>query len=272
MRQNYTWEVERIMINESSMIFDSHAHYDDGAYASDRDALIASLPLKGVEYVVNVGSSIRSLSWVMNMVNKHKLVYGAIGIHPDDSKDLNDEIFERMVRLCDHEKIVAVGEIGLDYYWDATPHEVQKYWFRRQIALAKEKNLPVIIHSREATEDTFNLLKEEKAEEVGGVIHCFSASSEMAKRYVDLGYYIGVGGVVTFKNGKKLKEVVEAIPLESILLETDCPYLAPTPFRGKRNDSSLIKYIAEEVANIKGVTIEEVLRVTNGNAKRMFGI
>lgn len=258
------------MINESPMIFDSHAHYDDGAYAKDRDALIASLPLKGVEYVVNVGSSVRSLSWVMNMVNKHEHVYGAIGIHPDDSKDLNEELFERMSCLCDHEKIVAVGEIGLDYYWDATPHDIQKFWFKKQIALAKEKNLPIVVHSREATEDTFNLLKEEKAEEVGGVIHCFSASSEMAKRYVDLGYYIGVGGVVTFKNGKKLKAVVETIPLESILLETDCPYLAPTPFRGKRNDSSLIKYIAEEIARIKDITVEEVLAVTNRNAKRMF--
>lgn len=258
------------MINESSMIFDSHSHYDDGAYFKDRDALIASLPLKGVEYVVNVGSSVRSLSWVMNMINKHEHVYGAIGIHPDDSKDLNEELFERMSCLCDHEKIVAVGEIGLDYYWDATAHDVQKYWFKKQIALAKEKNLPIVVHSREATEDTFNLLKEEKAEEVGGVIHCFSASSEMAKRYVDLGYYIGVGGVVTFKNGRKLKEVVETIPLESILLETDCPYLAPTPFRGKRNDSSLIKYIAEEVARIKDITVEEVLAVTNRNAKRMF--
>lgn len=258
------------MINESPMIFDSHAHYDDGAYAQDRDALIASLVFKGVEYVVNVGSSVRSLSWVMNMVEKHDNVFGAIGIHPDDAFSLNDEIFERMAKLCDHEKIVAVGEIGLDYYWDSTPHDVQKHWFRKQIALAKEKGLPVIVHSREATEDTFNLLKEEKAEEVGGVIHCFSSSAEMAKRYVELGYYIGVGGVVTFKNGKKLKEVVEAISLDNILLETDCPYLAPTPFRGKRNDSSLIKYIAEEVALIKNVTVEEVLKVTNMNAKKLF--
>lgn len=260
------------MINESPMIFDSHAHYDDGAYAKDRDAILASLALKGVEYVVNVGSGLRSLSWVMNFVNKYNHVYGAIGIHPDDARDLNDEIFERMSALCDHQKIVAVGEVGLDYYWDSTPRDVQAYWLRRQIRLAKQKSLPLIIHSREATEDTFNILKEEKAEEAGGVIHCFSSSPQMAKRYVDLGYYIGVGGVVTFKNGKKLKEVVDTIPLESILLETDCPYLAPTPFRGKRNDSSLIKYIAEEVANIKGVTAEEVIRVTNENAKRMFRI
>lgn len=260
------------MINESSMIFDSHTHYDDGAYASDRDALIASLLDKGVEYVVNVGSSVRSLSWVMRLAEKFDHVYGAIGIHPDDAKELNDELFEKMTVLCDNEKIVAVGEIGLDYYWDATSHDVQKKWFIRQIELAKEKKLPIIVHSREATADTYEIIKASDAQEVGGVIHCFSSSAEMAKKYVDMGFHIGVGGVVTFRNGKKLKEVVSEIPMERILLETDCPYLAPTPFRGKRNDSSMIKYIAEEVARIKGVSCEEVLLKTNENAKKMFGI
>lgn len=260
------------MIDESRMIFDSHAHYDDGAYALDRDALIASLPLKGVEYAVNVGSSIRSLSWVINLVEKHDNIFGAIGIHPDDTKDLNEERFLRMSKLCEHKKIVAVGEIGLDYYWDSTPHDVQKYWLRRQVDMAREHKLPIIIHSREATEDTFNILKEEKAESLGGVIHCFSSSPEMAKRYVDLGYYIGVGGVVTFKNGRKLREVVEAIPIEAILLETDCPYLAPDPFRGKRNDSTFIKYIAEKVADIKQMEYDEVLKITNENAKKFYRI
>jgi len=258
------------MINESCKIFDSHAHYDDGAYAHDRDAILASLVVKGVEYVVNVGSSLRSLSWVVDLTKKHEHVYGAIGIHPDDTNQLNDDIFAKMSKLCDYEKIVAVGEIGLDYYWDSTPRDVQRHWFVKQIELAKKKNLPIIVHSREATADTFEVIKETDAVQVGGVIHCFSSSAEMAAKYVDLGFYIGVGGVVTFKNGKKLKDVVDHIPIESILLETDCPYLAPTPFRGKRNDSTLIQYIAEAVGKIKGISTDDVIRITNENAKRMF--
>ena len=255
-----------------AVIFDSHAHYDDASFAFDRERFFGSLNEHNVGYIVNVGSNIRSLTWVRHFCDKYENVYGAIGIHPDETKGLNDVIFDRMDKLCDHNKIAAVGEIGLDYYWNSSPKEVQKYWFARQMALAKEKKLPVIIHSREAAQDTFDMIEAADMREYGGVVHCYSGSPEMALEYIKMGFLIGVGGVVTFKNGRKLKEVVEAVPLESILLETDSPYLAPVPFRGKRNDSSLIKYIAETVARIKQVSYDEVLKITCQNAKRLFHI
>ena len=179
---------------------------------------------------------------------------------------------EHFKELCKEPKVVAIGEIGLDYYWNEPEPEIQKKWFIRQLELAKEVNLPVIIHSRDAAKDTMDIMKQCHAEEMGGVVHCFSYSAEMAKEFIKMGFYIGVGGVVTFKNGKKLKEVVEQIPLESILLETDCPYMSPVPHRGERNSSLNIKYIAEEIARIKNVSYETVVSVTEENAKRMYQI
>lgn len=252
------------------MIFDTHAHYDDQKFDEDRMELLDDMLKMGVETIVNVCASLRSLERVPKLVEKYPFMYQAIGIHPDEVGDLNEEIFVQMKELLMHEKSVAVGEIGLDYYWDQESHDLQKKWFIRQLDLARELDLPVIIHSREAAADTMEIMKNH-AQGLRGVIHCYSYSKEMAKEYVKMGYMIGVGGVVTFKNGKKLKETVEAIPLESIVLETDCPYLAPEPFRGKRNQSSYIEYVAKEIARIKDVSYETVIDQTRKNARRLYG-
>ncbi len=252
------------------MIFESHAHYDDEAFDGDREALLGSMRENGIEYIINVGANIASTKRTVELTERYPFIYGAAGVHPDDTKELDEEKFAWLKAQCAREKIVAVGEIGLDYYWDSTPRDVQKKWFIRQMELAKETQLPVIIHSREAGQDTFDLIREYHAGTTGGVIHCFSYSREMAEAYVKLGYFIGIGGVVTFKNARKLKETAEAIPLESILLETDSPYLAPVPNRGKRNSSLNIPYIAEEIARIKGISCGEVVDVTSRNAKKLF--
>lgn len=253
------------------MIFESHAHYDSEQFNEDRHELLMSMPVRGIGTIINSGANWNSVTEVVEMAAKYPHVYAAVGMHPDEVGDLNEERFEFMKSQCQKDKVVAVGEIGLDYYWDNEAHDVQKKWFIRQLDLARELDLPVIVHSREAAADTLEVMKEH-AKGLRGVIHCFSYSKEMAQEYVKMGYYIGVGGVVTFKNAKKLKEVVEAIPLERILLETDCPYLAPTPFRGKRNSSEYIPYIAEEIANIKGVSYEEVVAQTERNGKDLFRI
>ncbi|MBQ8559645.1 MAG: TatD family hydrolase [Tyzzerella sp.] len=253
------------------MIFDSHAHYDSGQFDEDRDEILNSMQENGVGTIVNSAADWDSVTEVVELAEKYPFVYAAVGLHPDEVGDLDEERFAYLKAQCQKEKVVAVGEIGLDYYWDNESHDVQKKWFIRQLELARELDLPVIIHSRDAAEDTLKIMKEH-GQGLRGVIHCFSYSKELAREYVKMGFYIGVGGVVTFKNGKKLKEIVEEIPLERILLETDCPYLAPVPFRGKRNSSLYIPYIAEEIANLKGVTYEEVVAQTELNAKKLFGI
>lgn len=253
------------------MIFDSHAHYDSRKFEEDREELLASMQENGIGTIVNVGATWKSVTTVMELAEQYPFIYAALGLHPDEVGDLNEERFAILKSECQKEKVVAVGEIGLDYYWDNESHDLQKKWFIRQLELARELELPVIIHSRDAAEDTLKIMKE-YAQGLRGVIHCFSYSKELAEEYVKMGFYIGVGGVVTFKNGKKLKEVVEAIPLERILTETDCPYLAPEPYRGKRNCSLYIPQIVQEIANIKGVTYEEVVAQTEQNAKALFCI
>lgn len=252
------------------MIFDTHAHYDDGQFDEDREELLASMAENGVGTIVNVSASYASCERVTDMVRDYPFLYAAVGVHPDEVGDLNEESFARMKALFTREKVVAVGEIGLDYYWDKESHEIQKKWFIRQLELAGELGLPVVIHSREAAADTMEIMKR-YAKGLKGVIHCYSYSREMVKEYVKMGFYIGVGGVVTFKNARKLKETVEEIPLASIVLETDCPYLAPVPYRGKRNHSAYIRYVAEEVAGLKGLSCEEVIRQTEKNAKELYG-
>ena len=254
------------------MIFETHAHYDDERFDEDRDALLSSMSEKGIGRIINVGSSIETTKTTLELATKYDNVYAAVGVHPSDISGLNEETFTWLREQTDREKTVAVGEIGLDYYWDKEPdvQERQRYWFERQMELARETGLPVIIHSRDAAEDTMNLMKRIHAEEIPGVIHCYSYSKEMALEFVKMGYYIGVGGVVTFKNAKKLKETVETIPLERILLETDCPYMAPEPYRGKRNDSSYIPYVVAKIAELKEITKEEVERVTEANARKLF--
>lgn len=253
------------------VIFDSHAHYDSSKFNEDRDELLNSMQENGIGTIVNVGSTWKSVTSVMELAEKYPFIYAALGLHPDEVGDLNEERFAFLQSECQKEKVVAVGEIGLDYYWDNESHDLQKKWFIRQLELARELDLPVIIHSRDAAEDTLKIMKEH-AQGLRGVIHCFSYSKELAEEYVKMGFHIGVGGVVTFKNGKKLKEVVEAIPLERILLETDCPYLAPEPYRGKRNSSLYIPHIAQAIADIKGIIYEEVVAQTERNARELFRV
>ena len=209
------------------MIFETHAHYDDEAYDDDRDALLSSMQENGIGWIVNVGASLKSTLASIKLAEKYPFVYAAAGVHPSETAELNEDNFAELGAQCLHKKVAAVGEIGLDYYWDEPSHEIQKYWFERQLVLAKEINKPVIIHSRDAAKDTYDILAAQDAGEIGGVIHCYSYSQELALMYVKMGFYIGVGGVVTFKNAKKMKEVVEAVPIEKIVLETDSPYLAP---------------------------------------------
>lgn len=253
------------------MIFDTHAHYDDKQFDTDREALLGSMEDAGVGMIVNASATVASWDKVLGLTERFSNVYGMVGVHPDEVGALNEECFARMERLLRREKIVAVGEIGLDYYWDKQSHEEQKYWFVRQLELARKLDVPVNIHSREAAADTMEILKVH-GRGMKAIIHCYSYSREMAEEYVRMGYLIGVGGVVTFKNGKRLKETVAAIPLANIVLETDCPYLAPEPYRGKRNSSLNLPYVARAIAGIKNVSEEEVTRVTEENAKEFYGI
>lgn len=254
------------------MIFDSHAHYDDQAFDGDREEVLMSLAENGVGTVVNVGASLEGTRKTVELAEKYSFVYGAAGVHPDEAGELNEDTFAWLKEQCLRDRIVAVGETGLDYYWDKTDHEIQKKWFVRQLALAAELSLPVIVHSREAAADTMEILKRMHDPHLPVVVHCYSYSLELAQEYIKMGYYLGIGGVVTFQNARKLKEVVQKMPLERLLLETDCPYLAPAPHRGKRNDSRKLIHVADAVAGLKGITAEEVIRVTEENAASFYGL
>lgn len=252
------------------MIFDTHAHYDDEAFDEDREVLLASLPAQGIGKVMNIGATLHSTRATVELMERYPFIYGAVGVHPEGVAELTEEGIDWLRELCKLDKTAAIGEIGLDYYWDEPERELQKYWFRRQLQLAREVKLPVVIHSREAAKDTIDIMKEEHSEEIGGVIHCYSYTKESAGIFLEMGFYFGIGGVLTFKNAKKLKEAVEYIPMDRILLETDCPYLAPVPFRGKRNSSLYLPYVVEELAAIKGISTKEVERITMENALRVF--
>ncbi len=252
------------------MIFETHAHYDDEAFDEDREELLACLPESGIGRVVNVGSSLRSCRQTIELMERYPFLYGALGVHPSDSAELDEESIRWLREQCALEKCVAVGEIGLDYYWDEPDREIQKNWFLLQLALAREVGLPVIIHSRDAARDTIDLMTAEKASEIGGVIHCFGYSREVAKIFLNMGFYIGIGGVLTFKNARKLKEVAEYVPMDRIVLETDSPYLAPVPNRGKRNSSLNLPHVAQALAEIKGLSREEVEQITWENACRLY--
>lgn len=255
-----------------SKIIDTHSHYDDEQFDQDRIQLLNKLWNSNIECIVNVGASMDSSRATYAMVKEYDKVYGAIGVHPNETTELTEEDMNWLKEKSKHPKIVAIGEIGLDYYWDEPGREIQKKWFMRQLELAREVKLPVIIHSRDAAQDTLNIMKDANCQEIGGVIHCFSYGVEMAREYLNRGLYLGIGGILTFKNAKKLKEVVEYAPMDRLLLETDCPYLAPVPNRGARNDSTNLVYVAKEMAAIKSISYEEVLEITNANAKALFKI
>lgn len=252
------------------MIFETHAHYDDTAFDTDREELLCGLNSCGIGRVVNISSSLQSCTRTVELMEKYPFIYGAVGIHPSDSGELKEEDISLLKRLCSHEKCVAVGEIGLDYYWKEPDPSVQKKWFVRQLSLARETELPVVIHSRDAAKDTIDIMKAEHAEEIGGVIHCYSYSRETAKSFLDMGFFFGIGGVLTFKNGRKLKEAVEYLPMDRIVLETDSPYLSPEPNRGKRNSSLNLPYVVKALAAIKGISEEETERITWENACRLY--
>lgn len=252
------------------MIFESHAHYDDEDFDKDREELLGSLAEHGIGTVINIGASIAGSEMTVELSERYPFLYGAVGVHPSEVEELTEEGLACLRSLCGHEKIVAVGEIGLDYHYPEPAVSVQKEWFERQLELAREVKLPVIIHSREAAKDTLDIMKAHRAEEIGGVIHCFSYAKEMAKEYLDMDYYFGIGGVITFKNAKKLKEAVQYIPMDRILLETDSPYLSPEPHRGERNSSLNLPYVAEAISELKGISYEEVVEITERNARRLF--
>ena len=249
------------------MIIDSHAHYDDEAFEEDRDNLLQSMQSNGIEKIINVGANIKGSRASIALSERYPFIYAAVGVHPSDTEELNEEKMAWLKEVSKKEKVVAIGEIGLDYYWPEPDREIQKKWFIRQMELAQEVNLPVIIHSRDAAQDTVEILKQFPA---NGVIHCYSYTKESAKEFLKMGYYFGIGGVLTFKNAKKLKEAVMEIPMDRILLETDSPYLAPEPNRGKRNSSLNIPYVVKELAQLKGITEEEVINITTENTKRLF--
>lgn len=251
------------------MIFDTHAHYDDEQFDEDRDVLLRGMEKEGVGTIVEIGASMESSREAVRLSEKYPFIYAAVGVHPDNVGELGEDTFRELEQMCRQNKVVAVGEIGLDYHWDTEPREIQKQWFIRQLELAQNMHLPVNIHSRDAAEDTLEIMRK-YGKNLTGIIHCFSYSKEMAQEYVKMGFYIGIGGVVTFKNGKKLKEIVKEVPLERIVLETDCPYMAPEPNRGRRNDSRNIHYVAEKIAELKNITKEAVIKQTENNAKLIY--
>lgn len=254
------------------MIVDSHAHYDDEQFDLDREELLGSMKENGVGLIVNIGSSLSSSQKTIQLTKQYDFIYGAAGVHPCEINELNEENFKQLEEALKSPKIVGVGEIGLDYHWKDTLPSRQKVWFERQLELAREKGLPVVIHSREASKDTLDMMKSLHGGEIGGVIHCFSYSVETAREYLNMGFYLGIGGVLTYNNAKKLKEVVSYMPLERILLETDAPYLSPVPYRGKRNNSANLSYVAEEIAKIKQISVQDVINITTENALKMYNI
>lgn len=253
-----------------SMIFETHAHYNDEAFREDREEIFAQLEEKRIGRVVNIASDLESIDECLDLAENHPFMYCALGIHPSDSAPLTDALLAGIRDKLSNPRVVAVGEIGLDYYWDTPDRAIQKHWFEEQLEMAREAQLPVVIHSRDAAQDTLQIMQAHRAQEIGGVVHCFSYSLELAREYVKMGFFIGIGGVVTFKNARKLKEVAAGIPIENIVLETDCPYLAPVPYRGKRNSSLYLPYVAEEIARLKGMDTEKVIEITEKNAERLY--
>jgi TatD DNase family protein len=254
------------------MLFDSHAHYDDKKFDSDREMILASLPDKGVGYVLNVGCGIKSTQKSIDYTHKYDYFYAAAGIHPHDAAKAPEGFCDALEGFFSDSKVVAVGEIGLDYYYDFSPREVQKEVFRNLLALAVKVGKPVIIHNREAHKDILDIIGEYTGSLCGGVFHCFSGSLEMARIVLKLGFYLSFGGAITFKNARRAIEILEYMPLDRLLIETDCPYMTPEPHRGQRNDSSFVHLVAKKVAEIKNVDLADIISATTDNAKRLFNV
>ncbi len=254
------------------MLFDSHSHMYSVKFDNDREEVFRRIKEAGVEYVLNAGADLETSMKAIEYAQNYDMFYATVGCHPHDVKDLDEETLLLFKGLVKKPKVCAIGEIGLDYYYDHSPRDLQQYWFRRQIRLAHEVSMPIIIHDRDANDDTMKILKEEKAFDLGVLMHCYSGSPELARQYIHLGAKISIAGPVTFKNAKKMIEVVKTVPIENLLVETDAPYLTPEPFRGKRNESAYVKYTAKKVAEIKKITFEETAQITCENAKSFFRI
>ena len=252
------------------MLFDTHAHLNDPAFDPDRAELLSGLPSKGIELVLNAGCSLKSSYDCIALAEQYPFIYASVGSHPDAANEVNEAVIDEYRKLCKHNRVKAIGEIGLDYYYEDIPREVQLRAFRLQMELARETGMPVIIHERDAHQDGMTVVKE--FPDVTGVFHCYSGSAEMARQLVNLGWYIGFTGVLTFKNARKAVETASSIPLERIVLETDCPFMAPEPFRGKRNDPGYLYRMAEKLAELRGISVEEVHSITTANAKRLYRI
>lgn len=253
------------------MFYDTHAHFDSEAFSEDRDALLGAMPGLGIGLINNIGCDVPSSQASIALAEQYPFVYAVVGHWPGNTYYMNEESLEVYRQMASHPKVVAIGEIGLDYHYDDTPREVQQYWFRRQLELADQVGLPVVIHEREAHGDGLEIVRK-WADKVPGVFHCFSGSAEMAKEIVSLGWMISFTGVLTFKNARRAIEAAQAIPLDRIMIETDCPYMAPTPYRGKRNHSGYVPKVAEKLAEIKGLSVEEIAAITTENGKRFFRI
>jgi TatD DNase family protein len=254
------------------MLIDSHVHLDDKRFNRDRDSIIRGLKDDGIEMVINIGADLQTSIASVSLAEKYDNVYAVVGVHPHSAKEVDNSTIEILKSFASREKVLAIGEIGLDYHYDNSPRDVQRKWFVEQLKLAKEVNLPVVIHTREAAQETFEILKEAQDGTLRGVLHCYSGSVEMALEYIKLGFYISIAGPVTFNNSRVLKDVVKAIPLDKLLVETDCPYLTPEPNRGKRNEPAYVKYVAGEIADIKGISFEKLAEATNKNTKDLFNI
>ena len=252
------------------MLFDTHAHMNDPAFDADREEILRALPEKDVHLMVNIGCSLASSRDCVEMASRFPYIYATVGSHPDSADEVNDDVLEQYRLLCRDPKVKAIGEIGLDYYYEDIPRDVQKKAFIRQMELARELGLPVVVHERDAHQDGMDIVRSFR--DVTGVFHCYSGSAEMARQLVDLGWYIGFTGVLTFKNARKAVETAASIPLDRIVIETDCPFMSPEPYRGRRNDPSRVCYVAEKLAQIRGISVEEARQATFENGKRLYRI
>jgi len=252
------------------MLIDTHAHLDDDKFTADQAEVIARARESGITKIINIGYNRETILTTIELTKQYDFIFGAIGWHPNNANEMQEKDLLLIEEESNNQKILAIGEIGLDYYWDYAEKKIQQKIFREQIRLAKKLQLPIIIHDRDAHQDVLTILKEEEAGEVGGIMHSFSGSLEMARECLDLGFYLSFSGPVTFKNAKRPQEVASNIPLDRILVETDCPYLTPEPFRGKRNEPLNVKYIVEKIAELRGLPVEEMERITTENAKRIF--
>lgn len=254
------------------MLIDSHVHLDDRRFNADRDMIIKNLESNGIELAINIGADLKTSIASVALADKYENIYATVGVHPHSAKDVDDSTIEILRSFGGRDKVVAIGEIGLDFHYDNSPRDLQRKWFKQQLILAKQLNLPVVIHSREASQETFDILKEAQDGTLRGVLHCYSGSVEMAAEYIKLGFYISIAGPVTFRNARVLREVAKAVPLDKLLIETDCPYLTPEPNRGKRNEPIFVRYVAGTIAEVRGISYDKLAQATNRNTKELFGI